>query len=771
MHLSRIFSYFVIFIGIYLLFKRHYNGSILSVTPKTRNGAKNEMKHTFIQALRSALSVILILSITAVIFTGCGNNPPEVTDKTSGYVTESVTTEAPVTVDPNAPDPAYPEGEYRIIGIDEYKDRTTAGFLSQLVGLVCGYEFATYSSGRCRVAMPDVWFDFLNGPYAGNKEFMFHTDKLIKNKDTGIVEVWIDDDFSVDIFNQYSMEKSYKAYGTVSAKSVSDGWTDYDIWDMGGGQKKVGAYGLISRNGYLPQFAGNTEYGNWYSYCTEAYLGTDTLGMNAAGMPETAVDIAETYALVTGDRDNVEFAKMFAAMISIAYFEDDVTTVIKEAAKVLPEGSWERGLVDELFALYEKYPDNWRDAYKEHENKYFVKGDTRNTNTTINCGFAILDLLYGKGDYMETCRIGSLAGYDCESTCGIALTVLSVMHGMDFLPEKVNEVLWQDGKGVIVNRPLPTMKDDVYMHAAKLAERMTIAEIVDKYVKNFESVLTEHGGHMDERYYYIPAETLGDYTPVIIENCGFEKGTLDGFTVNGDHAEITPLATMGLNAAKLTGDTDLYTTVKGLTVGKTYELTVYIYCTATAEAFIYARTPNGKGVCVTLYRTPGTSAYEAQKTVKRTLLFEATAEEMQIGVQLNSANNKDYAIVDQFKLLEAEIVSVGTAEFKNPTEDNVYTGSVNITITSEVKGVAYLKLNFATAPYAIVDTKLTLNRRPYGTVALYRTSKNPPVDLTPTDYVLIPIVVKEGSNTANFIFEGKKLTFTDVQLIYLNKTK
>ncbi|MBQ2732860.1 MAG: ADP-ribosylglycohydrolase family protein, partial [Clostridia bacterium] len=664
---------------------------------------------------RTACTALAALTVFSA--SGCANGTSSVTTEPSVDTTAPVTTEA-VTLDPNAPNPDYPETAYRIISKEDYRSKTTAGFLSQLVGMVSGNEFATLSNGRCIVGLPDSWYEFLNGPYAGNTKNMKHGDKLRINAQTGINEVWMDDDFSVDVFNQYSLEKMYKTYGTVSAKVVSDGWIDYDIWDMGGGQKKVGAYGLINRNNFLPQFAGNTEYGNWYSYNTECYIATDTLGMSAAGMPEVAASLAKTFGQVTGDRDNLGFAQMFAAMISMAYFEDDIDTLIKEASKVFPDGAWQLDLIDELYALYAKYPSNWRVAYKELEKKYYVNGDTRSSNTTINCGFVILDLLYGKGDYAETCKIGSLAGYDCETTCGIALTVLSVMNGMDILPEDVNKVIWQDGTGVLVNRPIPGAADDVYMHAANLEERMKIADVVDKFIKNFESVLTENGGHIDDKYYYIPAEQLGTSEGIKIQNCGFESGTLDGFTVKGT-AEISPLATMGLKAAKLTGETELYTTVSGLKVGSTYKLTVFVNSTETATTYIFARAAGGTGTCVSVNKTEGTSVYEAQKSVRRSLVFEATAEAMEIGVFFKSARTVDYAVVDQFLLNRIEETPVGTVTIKNEAANGVYMNRISCTVESETDKEAFIKLKFANSSSTFTTADITLNRKQYRATAFY----------------------------------------------------
>ena len=131
----------------------------------------------------------------------------------------------------------------------------------------------------------------------------------------------------------------YAQYGTVASKLIKDDWVRYDVWDMGGGHRTFGAYGLFKNKNYLPQFVGTTEFGNLFNVNGEPYIANETLGLVVPGMPNRAVELASLFAGVTSDRDPTEWAKLFAAMISMAYFEDDVPTLIRNAAEVLPEGS------------------------------------------------------------------------------------------------------------------------------------------------------------------------------------------------------------------------------------------------------------------------------------------------------------------------------------------------------------------------------------------------------------------------------------------------
>ena len=695
----------------------------------------------------------IALLLAALLLVGCGGQSAVTTSlQPSGDpVSPDVQTD-PADTQPQGPtelpppDPSYSAEQYRIISKAEYVDKTTAGFLSQLVGCLSGHEFAKGTDGKCAIGLPDERFKYLEGLYGADPK----ADKHIKNIKSELWEVWFDDDFSVDVVNQYILADMYKQKNTTCQKMITDGWINYDIWDMGGGQRQAGAYGVISRRNYLPQFAGNTEYDNWYSYLSEAYIATDTLGMNAAGMPETARDLAEIFSQVTGDRDNVLWAQMFSVMISRAYFESDIETLIRTSAdSVFPAGSWPREVISQVFEVYEKYPDDWRAAYREYESKHYLAGDTTQTDTDINCGFVILDLLYGGGDYMQTCKIGSLAGYDCETTVGIALTILGIMGGTEILPEQTNEKIWQDGKGILVNQVCPAHKKDqgVWMIAEGLPDRIEITTVIDKYVANFESVLLEQGGATDGYYYYIPMQSLSSYDAHEINNGDFETGDLSGFTVRGKVEAIT-VAVTGRYAAKLTNNGSLSTKVTGLTAGEKYAFTAFVRTSDASSAFLYARGADGS-VSASVRETKGTPKYEAQSNVKRTLVFTATSSEMEIGISFVGAG-EEFAVADSLKLVRLSETEAGSAEIVNASADSSYTGKLEIKLNCKEAGEHYLKLTFANSTDKIVDLPLTVNGKKYASVALYKTASAQ--GMQSADCLYIPIYLDEGENTLSSIF-------------------
>ena len=91
--------------------------------------------------------VLISALFLATIVGGCTNSEPPVTEKSFYDKVETETKE---------------------ISKDEYFNKTLGGLLGQFAGFLSGYEFVWDGGGLPYIGMPESWFDFLNGPYAGN---------------------------------------------------------------------------------------------------------------------------------------------------------------------------------------------------------------------------------------------------------------------------------------------------------------------------------------------------------------------------------------------------------------------------------------------------------------------------------------------------------------------------------------------------------------------------------------------------------------------------
>ena len=683
----------------------------------------------------SLILCVLLIASMALPFAACNG------DKTPS------TTDVPVTT--AEPEPVFDPDEYNVLSIEDYEDKTMLGFLSQIVGFLSGYEFAKNSDGTATTAMPDGWFEMCNGPYAELNRRNKHVDKLLKNEETGLWETWNDDDFSIDILNQYILADMYDAYGTFASKVIKDGWIKYNVWDMGGGHRTYGAYGLMSKYFYLPQFSGSSEYGNQYNVNGEPYIANETLGMDAAGMPEVTVNMAEIFGSATSDRDPVLWLKFFAAMYSMAYFEDDVPTLIRTAQKVLPEGCWQSEVIDQVFALKEKYPSDWRRAVVNaeklcYQEKYDM--DSYIGESSINCSFILIGLLYGEGDFYNTCKIISLAGHGGDSTTPVGLGIVGIITGWNGLDETsksiINEKVWQDGKGVVVNLPLG-QSSGYYMYCQDLPERFALTDILAMYKKNFESILLEHGGVIKDGNYYIPKSlgTLGSMDTVYVNE--FESGKLDGCKIGGTAtAKPTAAAYSGKYALQLNGgdtaETSALVTVTGLDVGKTYRVSGFVSTTARTNAQLVVKTAAGETVAAA-------NIYDQTTYVKRQLVFTATESTMQVGMLLPVGTSAHrYAILDELNVVRIEETSVGEAKITTAAgTDGKYTGKVNIEVNANTSKEVCLKLTFANPVGKTLNTDIRVGNYGYAGAPFYKTGASTDCD----DVIYIPVIAKDGATT------------------------
>ncbi|MBQ7171803.1 MAG: ADP-ribosylglycohydrolase family protein [Clostridia bacterium] len=681
------------------------------------------------------LSLFLALALCLPLFAACDRGDPAGADTTDASG--------------SLPDPSV---AYRALSVETYRDKTLAGFLSQLIGFLTGFEFSVDSSGEPRIAMPDSWFKICQGPYAVYNKYCKRDSRLVKNASTGLWDIYIDDDYSIDIFNQYILEDMYAQYGTFAARVIGEDWVKYNIYDMGGGNHSYGAYAIAKNKGYSTPFLGDAECGNRYSQCGEPYIANETLGMSAAGMPEVTADLVDLFAQVTGDRDSYLWARFFTVMYAMAYFETDLSAMIARAADMtLPEGTWQREVIERCFALKKKYGDDWRRAAKAADEELCIPYygmESRVGETSINCAFILLGLIFGEGDYVQTLKIISLAGHGGDSTTPVGVGIVGVMLGMQAIPEEALGYVWQDGQTEIINRAVPDTREGVWMFAANLPERIKVADILDKYQKNFESILLENGGKIEDGVYYIPEEPQTKMDTVVIANYGFEDGTLAPFRKETGTVEAADPGCTGDYSLKLVGaegGSSAATELSGLKVGETYRLTAYLFASTGTTLTLFAEQTDGTG-------RVSTALFDTQDYVRRILVFTASAETMRLGVAFDSEKDHKYALADNFTLVRIKETSAGSLSGEN--------GSW--TAVSDTDSEAWLKLTFTNVSGKLVNCTLKVDGQKYTVVPLRKTGKT--VAEGEVNVVYVPLLLKKGEHTVSLELP-KNVAVSDAQFV------
>lgn len=324
------------------------------------------------------------------------------------------------------------------------------------------------------------------------------------------------------------------------------------------------------------------------------------------------------------------------------------------------------------------------------------------------------------------------------------------MNGMKNLPDAVDEKIWQDGKGEIVNLPIEGTNSAYHMYCAGLPERLKIADLVDLYRDNFEKLLVENGGKITDTAYYIPVTDPA--TPdTVLPVDGFESGNLDGYTTTGGVAGTeTPFA--GSYAARIAGnesrDGEIVKTLTGLTVGKTYRITAFVSTSAGTSAYLFAREAGKTGARA--------AVCDNQKYIKRSLTFTATAATMEIGLTYPAGNaSHKSAAMD-------ELVVVRVEETPAATVSMTQSGSkVDFALQGGDGKEALLKLTFENNAGKIVSAKATVDGASYASVPFYPTGAALASD---ANTVYIPVIV--GANTTvSLDFGSETVTVRDAAVV------
>ncbi len=660
----------------------------------------------------------------------------------------------PTNVDPIDEEPL--EVTYREIDKKEYVNKTLGGLLGQFAGFLSGYEFV-FRGADIYVGMPESWFDFLNGPYAGNFSHYepwdaYRYDRLRVNPDTGMNEVFSDDDFHVDIFNQLVIDE----FGT-SSYAIKEAWKKYNVSDWGGGGD---AMRLVNQYEMLAPYSGSIEGGNQYGWCTEAYIETETLGMNAPGMPQLALELNDTFASNLGYYDSVVWGKFYATMYSLAYFENDIVSVMQKASVVLPEGSHPKQFYDLAVKTYEENKSDYVAAAQIISDARIplFRIDNAQTDPNVNGAYAVLSWLYGKNSYLDTCKYSSIMGYDGDCTAAICTGVMGILKGFkegNEEYEKLNSTIYYDGEGVYYNDDGSRYEGAIYqarINSKEYPARQKIDDIIDLYRKNFEKLLVANGGKVKENTYLVPTTQVPCDKSLLFDNYDAEKRTNEGFSTSGATLSVfteseNENSHSGYAGFLLTNSSkgEVYHTFDNLQPGRAYRLTVYVKSTdGNAQASLFARNAKGGNYQEITFQT--------NSLIGKSFVFRADNSTMQVGIKFadNTAKGAKIAF-DDFMLerVSHKILVESSGELK------LASGSLAKTV-KRPEGVAigqevmlYIKYrNYS----GVQNVSVLRNGTTFGGVVASNTSAT---STNGYDYIAIPYVFEKDSDVVKLTFDGK----------------
>nr|MBQ4318414.1 ADP-ribosylglycohydrolase family protein [Clostridia bacterium] len=164
--------------------------------------------------------------------------------------------------------------------------------------------------------------------------------------------------------------------------------------------------------------------------------------------------------------ESVWAEKFMAALESMAFFEDDIEVLIKDALSLIPADSKFRIMAEYTASLCRKYGDIKVVLTKV----MFEYGHPDCTNMYQNMAIVIASLLLGGLDIIKTGMLALNCGFDTDCTCASAGSIIGILRGADDLKRayELDEVTYT--LGVRSNR----RSDKVYDLAEDIARLAVI---------------------------------------------------------------------------------------------------------------------------------------------------------------------------------------------------------------------------------------------------------------------------------------------------------
>ncbi len=252
-----------------------------------------------------------------------------------------------------------------------------------------------------------------------------------------------DDDTDLEWVYIWRMQQAGEAF--LSPSEIAGLWRAHinrGIWCANAYARQLMELGLE------PPLTGRSALNPWSSFNISGQFICESFGLVAPAMPQSAARLGLNYTHVTIDGEPAQATQLFTAMIAEAYLDSRLDRIIAAGLEALDPASELRGIVDQVRAWHEQYPQDWRQARELIRQSWARHGGepSRDGNGyELNTACTIAALLYGDGFLAETLQIAFNLGWDCDNNAATAATILGVIQGREL-----------DGSaGLAGARPLP----------------------------------------------------------------------------------------------------------------------------------------------------------------------------------------------------------------------------------------------------------------------------------------------------------------------------
>ena len=263
-----------------------------------------------------------------------------------------------------------------------------------------------------------------------------------------IDDIWGSDD-DTDIEYMYQHLLYTNAVNILSPQHIRDGWlkhikSEEENYLWVSNQK---AFDLM-KSGVLPPETGNPKRNEHYNMI-DAQLSTEIFGLFSPTRPDVALKLAELPIQTVARNEAEDISKFYVTIYALASASNSKISIQErihwmsgKAREVLPNNSYPSKMYDYTRRLY-KSGIPWEQTRDSIYNRYQVNQKDGYTITSknlycngcfaagINFAASLISLFYGEGDFKETIKIGTLAGWDSDNPTATWGGLLGFMIGKE----------------------------------------------------------------------------------------------------------------------------------------------------------------------------------------------------------------------------------------------------------------------------------------------------------------------------------------------------
>jgi hypothetical protein len=207
------------------------------------------------------------------------------------------------------------------------------------------------------------------------------------------------------------------------------------FWCANQQARKLMDQGIIppeTANPSLNKFSGYNLAGQ---FCTESY------GMIAPGMPQTAADIGLHYARISVSGEPLQAAQFWPSLISlVSVSAKPLEELMNDSLQAVDPASAQAEAVHEAIHLFHQHPADWKASRQFFHEKWYCPKEQpwdakrrplkwNDNSTPLNGAMVLLALLYGGGDFYKTGQYAMALGYDADCNAATACAVVGTRIG------------------------------------------------------------------------------------------------------------------------------------------------------------------------------------------------------------------------------------------------------------------------------------------------------------------------------------------------------